>query len=820
MKKLIDKEISSNKTKHRAPSVVARLMGMDTLPSEGKPPIHFNDCRKENSRNYLPRNNDTEENSSHHKQLGMMSFKQKKQDLSVYGIKQDATGYSKGPRPAKPHRREHPQEEVLQKFKKEFEAWQAAKVWECSRAVGLDDSNLKGLNSQTTSVENLGKHKKAMYADVERNSYHRKSGESSTSSTAVLGTKPQRSGSHHERYASKEGLSSLMKTKNSKNRKNFNYLAQYPELKCNEKQDRSSSPTRIVILKPSTERTDDIEESWPCASRILEEEGSMEYFLEEVRDRLRFEMQGKVRNKTRTSECLGEIPFSEKLTDPKQIAQHIAKQIRESVTKDLGATLMRSESTRSYRSESQQNGPDSPEFMNRNTRKLLCERLRNVLRNEADIGCNTVANGKLKPSTIVNERARLRQLTDSSKIGRRSFSEDMKDVTERTTLSFREEQVDNEGCSGGDTSPRNLVRSLSAPVSGTAFGKLLLEDQNVLTGVHIRRKHESIENASEELRKTRKDVFNIKGRVSNLRHNLTLRGKFFGRKMQSADELGGNTLDSIKAISTSPSVVLNLGIVQENSTEVPPSPASVSSSSYDELCKPSHPSPVSPLEMPITEDHPSLQISGEINCNLPDMRSQSEPTGVAGFEDISNGEEVYTARDMKCYEEAYLRNILTSSGLYDKPFDKIFAHFNISAKPIAESVFEEVENAYTKCEKMSDGVCLSQTVVCRKILFDLLNEKLLHVLTLPISSSILKRSLGCTQVPHGKKLLDNVWRQLEVHLHPPMDESGSLDSLVAYDLSMATWSLMLHENIDLVGGEVGSLILSELIDELADDMWC
>ncbi|KAI4325753.1 hypothetical protein MLD38_031124 [Melastoma candidum] len=45
-----------------------------------------------------------------------------------------------------------------------------------------------------------------------------------------------------------------------------------------------------------------------------------------------------------------------------------------------------------------------------------------------------------------------------------------------------------------ELSPRNLVRSMSAPVSGTSFGKLLLEDPHVLTGAHIRRKQEACEN--------------------------------------------------------------------------------------------------------------------------------------------------------------------------------------------------------------------------------------------------------------------------------------------------------------------------------------
>ncbi|MQL86551.1 hypothetical protein Taro_019090 [Colocasia esculenta] len=601
MKKLIDKEISSNTTRHSAPSVVARLMGMDALPSEGKQMIQSNDPRNKNLRQYLPREGIAEEASTRYKQVGVMSFKQKKQQLFEFGIKQDNNVSSRHPRLAKPQRREHPQEELLQKFKKEFEAWQSAKVWERSRAVGLGDNHLKERNNRTPALDHFEKQKKHLSANTERNPSHRESAGFLTSSAATLRT--ERCSIQHEGYMSKEDLSRLRETINSRNRTKFRDSVQYSELKFNKRQDRSSSPTKIVILKPSTERTEDIEESWPSPTGILDREGSIEHFLEEVRERLRLEIQGKARNEIQTSICSDEIPFSEKLSDPKQIAQHIAKQIRESVTRDLGTTLLRSESTRSYRSESQPSGPDSPEFIDRNTRKLLGERLRNVLRNEADVGFDTASNGKLRPS-IDNERIMLGQLADSPTLGKSNYPEDLTGVTEMTTMSFREEQVDNVGCSAGDLTPRNLVRSLSAPVSGTAFGKLLLEDQSLLPGVHVQSKHESTENTSVEVRKMSKDVFNFKGRVSNLRHNLTLRGKLFGRKMQSADESTEKILDSMNCVATSPPI--------ENSTEVPPSPASVSSSSFDELCKPSHPSPVSPLEMPFTEDNPSLEVSGEI----------------------------------------------------------------------------------------------------------------------------------------------------------------------------------------------------------------
>lgn len=56
---------------------------------------------------------------------------------------------------------------------------------------------------------------------------------------------------------------------------------------------------------------------------------------------------------------------------------------------------------------------------------------------------------------------------------------------------------------------------------------------------------------------------------------------------------------------------------QENSTEVPPSPVSVSSSSLDEIFRPGYPSPVSPLDGPFPEDCSSSQVFGEPSSELP-----------------------------------------------------------------------------------------------------------------------------------------------------------------------------------------------------------
>lgn len=83
-----------------------------------------------------------------------------------------------------------------------------------------------------------------------------------------------------------------------------------------------------------------------------------------------------------------------------------------------------------------------------------------------------------------------------------------------------------------------------------------------MTGAHIRRKHEATEVVSVEVRKARKEKFSFRGKVSNLRHSLTLRGKLFGKKVQIVEDSRPRMSDSTKAFMTAPSVLMNLGFAQ------------------------------------------------------------------------------------------------------------------------------------------------------------------------------------------------------------------------------------------------------------------
>lgn len=542
IKKLISDEISKrpNGTKQNTPSVVARLMGVDMLPPIAPQVGKKNEDRTVNLMRETLRNDSIGSRPSPQKSLRHRKFH------SVDFIEGSYPDPWSSRTLNKPTRREHPQEEELQKFKKEFEAWQAVRMKECSKVIELGSTP-----SQWLAQENLNKEKMAFYANsvgmAER-----------AMPMDIAGS--NRTISSHDRNCleTKEIETDLFSAHEKDPFFSSNTIenvdVKLSSLRNSGKEiDDVSAPSKIVILRPGPDRLCNYEETWPSSP---EERGSIEDFLEEVKERLKCELQGKSSQRSTNVRGSGiETPYSEKPSDPKQIAQRIAKQVRESVTRDLGMNLFRSESTGSYRSEIQFHGTNSPEFISRDTRKYLAERLRNVLKEETHH--TSVVPGSTGPSTVNNPRVRTDRLKDVSNAKNKlRYWDRIKDESDMQCTSFRREANDNAEIHE-ELSPRNLIRSLSAPVSGTSFGKLLLEDRHMLTGAHIRRKHEAHERITVNVKKQKKEKFNLREKVTSLKYSFTLKGKFFGRKIQSLDERHNNSHDYVRDIIGRPSMMMN-----------------------------------------------------------------------------------------------------------------------------------------------------------------------------------------------------------------------------------------------------------------------
>ncbi|XP_022145279.1 uncharacterized protein LOC111014768 isoform X2 [Momordica charantia] len=812
MKKLIDKEMSTRTNpRHNGPSIVARLMGMDMLPLDAKDEVELSDKRhnskgvktlnKESTGRGLPSHVSSKSNYS--KQMDLHS--------SYHDNDQDADQWSSSQKMGKPCRREHPQEEELQKFKKEFEAWQASRFRHCSRVIEVSSINRRSMAQEEMALNgNTGKiSSQKLPAESE--------GPVEMKSRRSVGLDD---GTKRETFRAEQTQRGSFSLRSKSMDADFEHPCL---ISCDRKTDKLLGPTKIVILKPGPDKMCLHEEHWTNSSGTLGERVSIEDFLEEVKERLRCELQGKTFKKGTAARGSGiETPYSEKPSHSRQIARNIATQVRDSITRDTGISLLRSESTRSCKSEIQFNALDSPEFLNKDTRRFLSERMRNnVQSKDSDLD-----SGSSRSSVYDQERVTKQVETTLTSEKHTNYWEILRDSEEMQTRSFRHEADVNEVLPK-ELSPRNLTRSVSAPVAGTSFGKLLLEDRHILTGVHIQRKHEASDHVA-NIKKQKKERFNFKEKVSNFRYNFTLRGKLFGRKTQSISGLHTTDLYSTRDILSGPTVVMNSGErhERENFTEVPPSPASVCSSVQEEFWKFSdHHSPISTSDVTPRDENCVSQVFRDISSNLKELRRQLNQLESDDFEDKVEQQPVESEiTKLEDPAEAYVRDLLIVSGMYDGSTGNNFSRNNTAAKPISNAIFEEVEEAYRKSERKNETIEKEQNEysVDHKLLFDLLNEALPLALAPCLTMSRFRTKVINSSTPppplFGKKLLDSVWDIIHKFTHPPTDRSYYLlDGVMARDLNSTPWSSLMDDEVNTTGREVEGLIINDLVEEIVKD---
>lgn len=173
--------------------------------------------------------------------------------------------------------------------------------------------------------------------------------------------------------------------------------------------------------------------------------------------------------------------------------------------------------------------------------------------------------------------------------------------------------------------------------------------------------------------------------------------------------------------------------------------------------------------------------------------------------------------------ESYIRDLLLASGLYFGSWDKSLLRGDTYAKPIGNSVFEEVEESHKNLINENDAsLTKDQSENSHKILLDLLNEALSIVLGPPSTLSKFRKKLCKSSMlspPQGKELLKLVWENIRVSLYPSSDISHySVDTLVAQHLSSLPWSGIINDEMNILGREVECLITNDLVEELTKDL--
>lgn len=212
--------------------------------------------------------------------------------------------------------------------------------------------------------------------------------------------------------------------------------------------------------------------------------------------------------------------------------------------------------------------------------------------------------------------------------------------------------------------------------------------------------------------------------------------------------------------------------------------------------------------------------------DLAELRRQLNQLDSSDVEDFTTNQKPSESELVQINDpaESYIRDLLVASGLYFGSWNKSLLRGDTYAKPIGNSVFEEVEESHKKLIENDENSMKDQSEnkLDHKILLDLLNESLSVVLGPPLTLSRFRKKLCNSSMlspPQGKELLKLVWENIRVSLYPSPDMSlYSLDNLVAQHLSSIPWSGIINEEINILEREVECLITNDLVEELTKDL--
>jgi hypothetical protein len=165
--------------------------------------------------------------------------------------------------------------------------------------------------------------------------------------------------------------------------------------------------------------------------------------------------------------------------------------------------------------------------------------------------------------------------------------------------------------------------------------------------------------------------------------------------------------------------------------------------------------------------------------------------------------------------KSFVRAVLAAASLYGQR--QCPRNFSSDCEPklIPKRVLEEVES--TSAASPDGG----EAAIDHWLLFDLINETLPGAVRASTTLSTFNKcySAAPRRALNGKKLLDALWKSLQVSLQPPCDTTSiSVDGLIDRDLSASPWNGAFRVDTDALGMEVELEMLDELIDETVWDV--
>ncbi|CAL5040748.1 unnamed protein product [Urochloa decumbens] len=742
------------------PNVIARLMGIDAIPtpppkptaaaaiSSLKPPSNTSPASE--TKVISPRSAPFRQAKC---SLLSMPYRNRNTYTNGDSSSRHCLNKMRVPGRSRSRRRRHPQEDLLQKMKHDFQ-------------VALDNCSattnplLDGRRIQMIAQENLRKQKMARYGFASS-----KLLENENPLNSISGV--QESDSDHAVPVSKvaadepkpqERVITLLRA--SPCAAASVKFRDFDAGKNGHDDHRASdekllSPAPIVLLKPCSDVVDVNGQQPVFGLPKLKRDANMSGFLQEVKEMLQKELKA-------ANAATGDLTTTAwGPAEPKQTARDIAKQ-----TKDK--RLSRSESFRAFRSDRKRKQATTTKL------QASPEHVRILTRKDDD--------DESMSSCSITGRERVRLLADVSPspsgfgFGEQSFRSEC-------LMRHKDDSV---------SSARALFRSFSAPESGFS----LFGDGGARSSTH-----EASQVHDAAMTSKNSTAF---GFFRGLRNSFSLRRNLFRRKTRWSKKtsLGLGEVRPQMAIGTAPPSpeTFNLfKVAQANLTELPPSP-------------------VSPLEV---VGHSCRHLFSDLNCTFPELSPKCLSELEAPASELSYRTDV-TLQTACNQDKAYIREVLVAAGLYDDGSldNKANARVDSMARPVCDDVFEEVEDIYYYRGKYCDDAIgmysgTGGNATDHRMLFDLANEALQSLVQgAKTGSSLQQWVIDSTGVSRGRRLVDDVWQQVQTVRNPQMQEMQTIDSMVAYEIRKSWWAEVLYEDVYVVGRKVERAIFDELIEDL------
>ncbi|CAL5050270.1 unnamed protein product [Urochloa decumbens] len=737
------------------PNVIARLMGIDAIPTPPPKPTaaatiiqaHPTSSLKPPSSHTISAASETKVVSPFRQaKCSLLSMSYRNRNTNTNGDSSSRHCLNKMRR-SRSRRRHHPQEDLLQKIKHDFQAWQAHS----------DDPLLDGSRRiQMIAQENLRKQKMARYgfasSKVQKNEKDDSERAVPVSKVAPDEPKPCQGTVITLLRASPAGAAASEKFRDFEAGKNG-----HDDHSASDEKLRSPAP--IVLLKPCSDVVDVNGQQPAFGLPKLKRDADMSRFLQEVKEML----QKQLKAASATTSDLNTTAWG--TAEPKQITRVIAKQTKETVTKDLSKRLSRSESFRAFRSDRKRKEATT-------TTKLQAspEHVRILTRKDDD--------EKSMSSCSITSRERVRSLADVVSPSPSGFDIGFGEQSFRSECPIRHKD-------DSLSSARALLRSFSAPESSFS----LFGDGSARSSTH-----EASQGHDAAMTSTNSTAF---GFIRGLRNSFSLRRNLFRKTSLGLGEARPQM--AIGTAPLSPETFNLFKVAQANLTELPPSP-------------------VSPLEV---VGHSCRHLFSDLNCTFPELSPKCLSEFEAPASELSYKTDI-TLETACNQDKAYIREVLVAAGLYDDGSldNKANARVDSMARPICDDTFEEVEDIYYYRGNYCDDAIgmysgTGGNAADHRMLFDLANEALQSLVQAAKPGSSLQQwVIDSTGVSRGRRLVDDVWQQVQTLRNPQMQEMQTIDSMVAYEIRKSWWAEVLYEDVYVVGRKVERAIFDELIEDL------